>query len=269
MKAVILAGGFGTRISEESGIRPKPMVEIGGKPILWHIMKIYSCYGINDFIVCCGYKSHVIKEYFANYALNNSDVTFDMRTNSMQVHRNQTEPWKVTLVNTGHNTMTGGRLKRVKEYIGDETFCMTYGDGLSNINIQEAIDFHRANGRKATLTAVQQPGRFGVFNLPENETKIDSFQEKPDGSEMPWINGGYFILEPEVLDYIDDDDTTWEKEPLESLAREGELSAYKHTGFWQPMDTLRDKNVLEELWQSGKAPWHELSLLEQTTILSK
>jgi glucose-1-phosphate cytidylyltransferase len=269
MKAVILAGGFGTRISEESGIRPKPMVEIGGKPILWHIMKIYSSYGINDFVVCCGYKNHVIREFFANYFLNNSDVTFDMRTNNMEVHKSQTEPWSVTLVNTGQNTMTGGRLKRVKEYIGNETFCMTYGDGLSNINIQEAVDFHKSHGRKATLTAVQQPGRFGIFNLPEGESKIESFQEKPDGSEMPWINGGYFVLEPEVLDYIEDDDSVWEKEPLENLAREGELSAYKHTGFWQPMDTLRDKNVLEELWQSGKAPWHELSILQDNAVLSR
>ncbi|HKG08481.1 MAG TPA: glucose-1-phosphate cytidylyltransferase [Pedobacter sp.] len=263
MKAVILAGGFGTRISEESGVRPKPMVEVGGKPVLWHIMKIYSCYGINDFVVCCGYKGHVIKEYFANYCLNNSDVTFNMRDNSMQVHRNDTEPWNVTLVHTGLNTMTGGRLKRVKDYIGNETFCMTYGDGLSNVNIQELLSFHKASGTLATLTAVQQPGRFGVFNLPGQETKIDSFQEKPDGSEMPWINGGYFVLEPEVLDYIDDDNSVWEREPMEALAREGQLSGYKHTGFWQPMDTLRDKNVLEELWAAGEAPWHEQAILAQ------
>jgi glucose-1-phosphate cytidylyltransferase len=263
MKAVILAGGFGTRISEESGIRPKPMVEIGGKPILWHIMKIYSCYGINDFVVCCGYKGHVIKEYFANYCLNNSDVTFNMRNNSMKVHRNDTEPWNVTLVHTGHNTMTGGRLKRVKDYIGDETFCMTYGDGLSNVNIQELINFHKASDTLATLTAVQQPGRFGVFNFSGEETKIDSFQEKPDGSEMPWINGGYFVLEPEVLNYIEDENSVWEREPMEALAREGQLSGYKHTGFWQPMDTLRDKNVLEELWATGNAPWHEEAILKQ------
>ncbi len=258
MKAVILAGGYGTRISEESGIRPKPMVEIGGKPILWHIMKIYSAYGINDFIICCGYKGHMIKEYFANYYLNNADVTFDMRSNNMEVHSNNTEPWKVTLVHTGHNSMTGGRLKRVKDYIGNHTFCMTYGDGLSDINIGELIRYHRSQKTLATLTAVQQPGRFGVFNLSTEDTRISSFTEKPMGGEMPWINGGFFVLEPEVIDYIEDDQTTWEREPLETLANEGELSAYRHTGFWQPMDTLRDKNVLEEMWQSGKAPWYDI-----------
>jgi glucose-1-phosphate cytidylyltransferase len=258
MKAVILAGGYGTRISEESGIRPKPMVEIGGKPILWHIMKIYSYYGINDFIICLGYKGNMIKEYFANYSLNNSDVTFDMRKNSMEMHRNDTEPWKVTLVHTGHNSMTGGRLKRVQEYIGNETFCMTYGDGVSDVNIAESINFHKTQGRLATLTAVQQPGRFGVFNLSPEETRIHHFQEKPDGQEMPWINGGFFILEPEVLDYIKDESSVWEKEPLETLAHDGELAAYRHTGFWQPMDTLRDKNYLEELWQQKTAPWYPL-----------
>lgn len=258
MKAVILAGGFGTRISEESGVRPKPMVEIGGKPILWHIMKIYSYHGINEFIICCGYKGHMIKEYFANYCLNNSDVTFDMATNSMELHKNNTEDWKVTLVNTGHNSMTGGRLKRVREYIGNETFCMTYGDGLSDVNITKAIDFHKTQGTLATLTAVQQPGRFGVFTLGSEESRIKHFQEKPDGSEMPWINGGFFVLEPQVIDYIEGDETSWEKEPLEMLAKEGELSAYRHTGFWQPMDTLRDKQLLEELWQKGKAPWYDL-----------
>ncbi|KAA8486794.1 glucose-1-phosphate cytidylyltransferase [Arcticibacter tournemirensis] len=263
MKAVILAGGYGTRISEESGVRPKPMVEIGGKPVLWHIMKIYSCYGINDFIICCGYKGYVIKEYFANYFLNNSDVTFSMSDNSMEVHRTETEPWNVTLVNTGYNTMTGGRLKRVKDYIGDEAFCMTYGDGLSNVNIAELIDFHRSNGKLATLTAVQQPGRFGAFTLSSEETTINHFQEKPNGSEMPWINGGFFVLEPEVIDYIDDDSSIWEQQPLEMLARSGQLSAFRHTGFWQPMDTLRDKNVLQELWQNGKAPWHEQAILKQ------
>lgn len=263
MKAVILAGGYGTRISEESGVRPKPMVEIGGKPVLWHIMKIYSCYGINDFIICCGYKGYVIKEYFANYFLNNSDVTFSMSDNSMEVHRTETEPWNVTLVNTGYNTMTGGRLKRVKDYIGDEAFCMTYGDGLSNVNIVELIDFHRSNGKLATLTAVQQPGRFGAFTLSSEETTINHFQEKPNGSEMPWINGGFFVLEPEVIDYIDDDSSIWEQQPLEMLARSGQLSAFRHTGFWQPMDTLRDKNVLQELWQNGKAPWHEQAILKQ------
>ncbi|KAA5548781.1 glucose-1-phosphate cytidylyltransferase [Adhaeribacter rhizoryzae] len=256
MKAVLLAGGYGTRISEESGIRPKPMVEIGGKPILWHIMKIYSSYGINEFIICCGYKGHMIKEYFANYALYNSDVTFDMRTNSMEVHKNNTEDWKVTLVHTGQNSMTGGRLKRVKDYIGNETFCLTYGDGLSDIDITASIKFHQEQGTLATLTAVQQPGRFGTFNLGNSDARINTFMEKPTGGEMPWINGGFFVLEPGVIDYIDGDDTTWEREPLEGLARDGELSAYRHTGFWQPMDTLRDKVVLEEMWQSGKAPWY-------------
>lgn len=258
MKAVILAGGYGTRISEESGIRPKPMVEIGGKPILWHIMKIYAAYGINDFIICLGYKGHIIKEYFANYYMNNSDVTFDMRTNSMEMHRNDTEPWKVTLVQTGQNSMTGGRLKRVRNYIGNETFCMTYGDGISDVNIEASIKFHREQGLLATLTAVQQPGRFGAFTLSPEENKIANFQEKPNGHEMPWINGGFFVLEPEVIDYIKDDNTTWEKEPLETLAGDGQLSAYRHNGFWQPMDTLRDKNLLEELWQKGKAPWYDI-----------
>jgi glucose-1-phosphate cytidylyltransferase len=256
MKAVILAGGFGTRISEESGIRPKPMVEIGGKPILWHIMKIYSAHGINDFIICCGYKGHIIKEYFANYCLYNSDITFDMRKNSMEVHHNNTEPWKVTLVDTGESSMTGGRIKRVKDYIGNHSFCLTYGDGVSDVNITELIQYHRDQGTLATLTAVQQPGRFGAFNLSSEDTRVNHFQEKPAGGEMPWINGGFFVLEPEVIDYIENDNTTWEREPLENLAKAGELSAYRHTGFWQPMDTLRDKHVLEELWQNGKAPWH-------------
>lgn len=257
MKAVILAGGYGTRISEESGIRPKPMVEVGGKPILWHIMKIYSAFGINDFIICLGYKGYLIKEYFSNYCLSNSDVTFDMRNNSMQVHSNNTEPWTVTLVHTGHNAMTGGRLKRVKDYIGNETFCMTYGDGVSDINIAESIRYHRMQGGLATLTAVQQPGRFGAFTLGDEDTKISTFTEKPQGHDMPWINGGFFVLEPEVIDFIDGDDTTWEKEPLEKLAQAGKLSAYRHTGFWQPMDTLRDKTYLEELWNKGKAPWYK------------
>ncbi|PIQ21033.1 MAG: glucose-1-phosphate cytidylyltransferase [Cytophagales bacterium CG18_big_fil_WC_8_21_14_2_50_42_9] len=256
MKAVLLAGGFGTRISEESGVRPKPMVEIGGKPILWHIMKMYSYHGVDEFIICCGYKGHMIKEYFANYCLHNSDVSFDMRTGNMEVHQNHTEPWKVTLVNTGQNSMTGGRLKRVKDYIGDETFCMTYGDGLSDVNITESIKYHKEQGTLATLTAVQQPGRFGAFTLGTEESKISQFHEKPDGSEMPWINGGFFVLEPEVINFIEDDNTTWEREPLENLAKIGELSAYRHTGFWQPMDTLRDKHVLEDMWKSGKAPWY-------------
>lgn len=257
MKAVILAGGYGTRISEESGVRPKPMVEIGGKPILWHIMKIYSFHGINDFIICCGYKGDIIKEYFANYFLNNADVTFDMKHNRMEVHKNNTEEWKVTLVHTGFDSMTGGRLKRVKEYLDNETFCMTYGDGISDVNISESIKFHKSQGTLATLTAVQQSGRFGVFNMAADDLKIKHFQEKPHaGADMPWINGGFFILEPGVIDYIQDDSTVWERAPLEQLALDGELSAYRHAGFWQPMDTLRDKHLLEELWQNGKAPWY-------------
>ncbi|HKJ80318.1 MAG TPA: glucose-1-phosphate cytidylyltransferase [Prolixibacteraceae bacterium] len=257
MKAVILAGGFGTRISEESGVRPKPMVEIGGKPIMWHIMKTYSHYGINDFIICCGYKGYVIKEYFSNYFLHNADVTFDMKTNNMEVHTMNSEPWRVTLVDTGENTMTGGRVKRVAKYIGDETFCLTYGDGVSNININDLIVQHKNNGGLATLTAVRQPGRFGVFTLKDNESKINYFQEKPKGNSdgTAWINGGYFVLEPEVIDYIEDDTTVFEKAPLEQLAANGKLYSYKHTDFWQPMDTLRDRNVLEEIWEAGKAPW--------------
>lgn len=257
MKAVILAGGFGTRISEESGVRPKPMVEIGGKPIMWHIMKTYSYYGINDFIICCGYKGYVIKEYFSNYFLHNADVTFDMKTNNMEVHSMNSEPWKVTLVDTGENTMTGGRVKRVADYIGDETFCLTYGDGVSNVNINELIMHHKNHGKKATLTAVRQPGRFGVFTLKGDESQIKYFQEKPKGNTdgSAWINGGYFVLEPGVLNYIEGDNTVFEKDPLEKLAAEGELFSFKHTDFWQPMDTLRDKNVLDEIWESGNAPW--------------
>jgi glucose-1-phosphate cytidylyltransferase len=254
MKAVILAGGYGTRISEESSVRPKPMVEIGGKPILWHIMKIYTAHGITDFIICCGHKGHLIKEYFANYFLYMSDVTFDMKNNTKIVHQNGAEPWKVTLVDTGDGTMTGGRLKRVKHYVGDETFCMTYGDGVSNVDIKHLINFHKEQNTLATLTAVQPPGRFGAFTLTHAQTKISSFMEKPRG-DGAWVNGGYFILEPDVMDYIEDDSTIWEREPLQKLARDGMLSAYKHHGFWQNMDTLRDKNVLEELWKSGEAPW--------------
>ena len=254
MKAVILAGGYGTRISEESGVKPKPMVEIGGKPILWHIMKIYSAHGVNEFIICCGYKGHVIKEYFANYYLNASDVTFDMRSNEMKVHQNAAEPWNVTLVDTGEATMTGGRLKRVKDYIGDETFCFTYGDGLSDVNMRELISFHRQQQTLATLTAVQPPGRFGAFKLGHNESKISSFKEKP-GGDGAWVNGGFFVLEPGAINYISGDSTIWEREPLEKLGREGMISAFKHHGFWQPMDTLRDKHILEDLWESGKAPW--------------
>jgi glucose-1-phosphate cytidylyltransferase len=254
MKAVILAGGLGTRLSEETSIRPKPMVEVGGKPILWHIMKTYSAHGINDFIICCGYKGYVIKEYFANYFLHMSDVTFDMRFNQMNVHSGYAEPWLVTLVNTGDNTMTGGRLKQVREHIGNETFCFTYGDGVSNINITELIKFHQEQKTLATLSAVQPAGRFGAISLGQEQTKITSFQEKPEG-DGAWINGGYFVLEPQVIDFIADTSTVWEKEPLEKLANLEQLSAYKHDGFWQPMDTLRDKNYLEDLWKSGKAPW--------------
>ncbi|MDB9307581.1 glucose-1-phosphate cytidylyltransferase [Aphanizomenon sp. CS-733/32] len=254
MKAVILAGGLGTRLSEETSIRPKPMVEVGGKPILWHIMKTYSAHGINDFIICCGYKGYIIKEYFANYFLHMSDVTFDMRFNQMNVHSGYAEPWRVTLVNTGDNTMTGGRLKQVREHIGNETFCFTYGDGVSNINITELIKFHREQKTLATLSAVQPAGRFGAISLGQEQTKITSFKEKPEG-DGAWINGGYFVLEPQVIDFIADSSTVWEKEPLEKLADLEQLSAYKHDGFWQPMDTLRDKNYLEDLWKSGKAPW--------------
>lgn len=254
MKVVILAGGFGTRISEETSIRPKPMVEIGDKPILWHIMKIYSTYGLDDFIVCCGYKGNVIKEYFSNYYLQKSDVTFDLKNNKMEIHQNDVEPWKITLVDTGLETMTGGRLKRVSEYIGEGTFCMTYGDGVSDIDINKLIQFHNNQKTLATLTAVQPPGRFGTFNLGYQEAKVSSFKEKPDG-DGAWINGGFFVLEPEVFEYIEGDSTVWEKEPLENLAGNGNLAAYKHNGFWQPMDTLRDKNVLEKLWSSEKTPW--------------
>lgn len=254
MKAVILAGGLGTRLSEETNIKPKPMVEIGGRPVLWHIMKIYSTYGVNDFIICCGYKGYVIKEYFANYFLHMSDVTFDMRFNQMSVHCGYAEPWRVTLVDTGDSSMTGGRLKRVKEHIGNETFCFTYGDGVSNVNIKELVDFHKEQKTLATLTATKPPGRFGAISLAQEQTKITSFQEKPEG-DGAWINGGYFVLEPEVIDLIADDSTVWEQEPLIKLAHLEQLSAYKHGGFWQPMDTLRDKNYLEKLWSSGNAPW--------------
>ncbi len=254
MKAVILAGGLGTRLSEETSVKPKPMVEIGGQPILWHIMKIYSAYGINEFIVCCGYKGYLIKEFFANYFLRMSDVTFDMCTNRMDVHAGKAEPWRVTLVDTGEETLTGGRLKRVREHIGDSTFCFTYGDGVSNVNVAELVKFHRQQKTLATLTAVQPPGRFGAIVLGQEQTRIDTFHEKPEG-DGAWINGGYFVLEPEVIDFIEDDFTTWEQEPLQKLAHTNQLSAYKHAGFWQPMDTLKDKNYLEDLWQKGKAPW--------------
>ena len=252
MKAIILAGGLGTRISEESHLRPKPMIEIGGKPILWHIMKMYSHYGINAFVICLGYKGYFIKEYFANYFLHMCDVTFDMQNNQMEVHQKYVEPWRITLVDTGENTLTGGRLKRVKDYIGDETFCFTYGDGVSDIDIGALIEFHKVNGNKATVTAIQPPGRYGALNM--DGAAVKSFQEKPAG-DGAWINGGFFVLEPSVLDLIDGDQTSWESTPLMRLADEGELAAYKHQGFWQAMDTLRDKNHLEELWSSESPPW--------------
>lgn len=253
MKAVILAGGYGTRISEETHLKPKPMIEIGGKPVLWHIMKIYSHYGINDFIICLGYKGYMIKEYFANYYLHMSDITFNMQENHTEIHHNTSEPWRVTLVDTGLETMTGGRLKKVRKYIGNETFCFTYGDGVSDVNIAEIIKFHRDTGTKATLTAVQPPGRFGAIDILDN-SRITSFEEKPQG-DGNWVNGGYFVLEPEVFDLIEDHTTVWELGPMEKLANDNQLSAFKHSGFWQPMDTLRDKVKLEELWSSRKAPW--------------
>ena len=252
MKAVILAGGVGTRISEESHARPKPMIEIGGKPILWHIMKIYSYGGINDFIVCCGYKGYLIKEYFANYFFHTSDVTFDIVANKMEIHEKHTEPWRVTLIDTGDQTMTGGRLKRVKKYLSNEDFCMTYGDGLSDVNISELIKFHQSHGKSATVTAVQPPGRFGALKL--SGSNVERFQEKPQG-DGAFINGGFFVLNPGVLDLIDGDESIWESAPLEALASKGELQAYVHQGFWQAMDTLRDKSYLEDLWATGNAPW--------------
>ena len=251
MKAVILAGGLGTRISEETALRPKPMVEIGGKPILWHIMKIYSSFGIHDFVICLGYKGYVIKEYFANYFLHTSDVTFNIAKNSMEVHQHNAEPWSVTLVETGEQTMTGGRLKRIAHYLNDD-FCLTYGDGVANIDIPALLKFHSEHGRLATMTATQPPGRFGALSLEGQH--VAGFREKPEG-DGGWINGGFFVLSPKVIDYIKDDATIWEREPLERLASDGQLSAYLHQGYWQPMDTLRDKNHLEELWASGEAPW--------------
>ena len=253
LKAVILAGGLGTRISEETHLKPKPMIEIGGKPILWHLMKIYSSHGINDFIVCCGYKGYIIKEYFANYFLHMSDVTFDMSNNQMQVHQQNAEPWTVTLVDTGEDTHTGGRLKRVASYLkGEKAFCFTYGDGLANVNIADLIKFHDKHGKLATVTAVQPPGRYGALNR-ENDLVI-GFVEKPKG-DGGWINGGFFVLSPKCIDYIDSDDTAWEQKPLKDIALKGELMAYEHKDFWQPMDTLREKNLLEELWETNRAPW--------------
>ncbi len=252
MKAVILAGGLGTRISEETHLKPKPMIEIGSKPILWHIMKIYSSYGVNDFIISCGYKSSTIKDFFANYFLYTSDVTFDMSQNKMEVHRSKSEPWKVTVVDTGENTLTGGRLKKVKQYLGDEDFCFTYGDGVSDVNISDVIKYHKEHKKLATLVAVQPSGRYGMLDLKED--RVMRFQEKSVG-DSSWVNGGFFVLNPKVIDLIKDDQTSWELEPVEALAKQDQLRAFKHKGFWQAMDTLRDKNYLEGLWQSNKAPW--------------
>jgi glucose-1-phosphate cytidylyltransferase len=253
MKAVILAGGFGSRLSEETNLKPKPMIEIGGKPILWHIMKIYSAHGVDDFVICCGYKGYLIKEYFANYFLHMSDVTFDMARNEMQVHQKNAEPWRVTLVDTGEDSMTGGRLKRVAAYVTDEdAFCFTYGDGVADVDITASIAFHRSHGHLATVTAVQPPGRYGALQLAGSEVR--GFTEKPRG-DGGLINGGFFVLSPRCLERIAGDATSWEGEPLTGLARDGELMAFPHTGFWQPMDTLREKNLLEDLWQSGRAPW--------------
>lgn len=254
MKAVILAGGFGTRISEETSVRPKPMVEIGGKPMLWHIMKIYSAAGINDFIICLGYKGYMVKEYFANYLLHVSDIVLEFSNNKMLILDQHAEPWRVSLIDTGENTMTGGRLKRVQKYIGDESFCLTYGDGLTDLDINKVIKFHREQKTLATLTAVQPPGRFGAFTLSPRQTHITTFREKAI-EDSAWINGGFFVLEPQVLDYIEGDSTIWEREPMTRLAHEKQLSAYRHEGFWQNMDTLRDKNLLEDMWASENPPW--------------
>lgn len=252
MKAVILAGGYGTRISEETHVKPKPMVEIGGKPILWHIMKIYSAHGINDFVICCGYKSYVIKEYFANYVLHNADVTIDLRKNSCELHQSSTEPWRVTLIETGENSGTGGRLLRVRDYLDDEDFCFTYGDGVSDVDVSKVIAFHRAHRKLATVTTVQPAHRFGSLNIDGSDL-VEKFEEKP--LEGGWINGGFFVLSPKVLDYIENHETMWERAPMEHLVKEKKVAAYKHTGFWHSMDTLRDKNRLEELWNAGTAPW--------------
>jgi glucose-1-phosphate cytidylyltransferase len=255
MKAVILAGGLGTRISEETHLKPKPMIEIGGRPILWHIMKLYSAFGVNDFVICCGYKGYLIKEYFANYFLHMSDVTFDMTENRMEVHERKAEPWRVTLVDTGEDSMTGGRLKRVASYVKDEeAFCFTYGDGLADINIADEVAFHKGHGKLATVCAVQPPGRYGALSISDH--RVSGFTEKPRG-DGGLINGGFFVLSPRVLDLIENDTTPWESKPLETLAQQGELMAYEHAGFWQPMDTLREKNLLEELWATGKAPWQK------------
>jgi glucose-1-phosphate cytidylyltransferase len=252
MKLVVLAGGYGTRISEESAVRPKPMVEIGEKPILWHIMKIYSAHGVNDFVIAAGYRGYLIKEYFANYFLHTTDITVDLRTNTVERHETTAEPWRVTVVDTGEGTMTGGRLKRVREHLDDETFCLTYGDCVTDLDISKEIEFHRETEALATLAAIQPPGRFGVLNL--DDERVRTFLEKPAG-EGGWVNGGFFVVEPAVLDYIDGDETVWEREPMQRLADEDKLAAYRHSGFWHPMDTLRDKMVLEEQWASGRPPW--------------
>lgn len=256
MKAVILAGGLGTRISEETHLKPKPMVEVGGRPLLWHILKSYSHYGFNDFVICCGYKGYVIKEYFANYFLHSSDVTFHMQDGRMEVHRQTAEPWRVTLVDTGETTNTGGRLKRVASHLNDAPFCFTYGDGLADVNIKELVKFHSGHGLLATVTAVQPPGRYGSLQIGEAGQRVEGFIEKPQG-DGGWINGGFFVLEPEVLERIAGDSTSWEAEPLQALAAEGQLAAYRHPGFWQPMDTLRERNLLEHLWNEGRAPWKQ------------
>jgi len=253
---MILAGGFGTRISEESAIRPKPMVEIGGRPILWHIMKIYMAHGLSDFVICCGYKGHVIKEYFRDYALASADVRFDMREGTTTLLRSATEPWRVTLVDTGLDTMTGGRIKRAARYLDDGPFCCTYGDGVSDVDITRLIAFHREQRTLATVTAVQPPGRFGAFTMRADEVRVPTFKEKPDG-DGAWVNGGFFVLEKEVIDLVEGDDTVWERGPMETLASSGQLAAYRHNGFWQPMDTLRDKQVLESMWSEGRAPWRK------------
>lgn len=255
MKVVILAGGLGTRLSEETALRPKPMVDIGDKPILWHIMKLYSHYGFNDFVICLGYKGYIIKEYFANYFLHQSDVTIDLSTNSIQTHQSEAEPWKITLVDTGKESMTGGRIKRVQKYIGNEPFLLTYGDGVGNVNIHDLVKHHQANKKMVTVTAVQPSGRFGALNLNDNDNdNVDSFLEKPKG-DGAWINGGFFVCQPEVFNYIPNDLTIWEKEPMEKIAAKQEMNAFKHSGYWKPMDTLRDKQELEKEWQSGNAPW--------------
>lgn len=253
MKVVLLAGGFGTRISEESHLRPKPMIEIGENPILWHIMKIYSHYGFNDFIICVGYKGYMIKEYFANYFLHNSDVTIDLKNNSVQIHNSKAEQWKITLVDTGLQTQTGGRVKRIINYTGNETFMLTYGDGVGDVNIEKLLDFHKSHGKYATITAVQPPGRFGALNLDDTEN-VRNFLEKPPG-DSAWINGGFFVLEPQIFDYIGGDDTSWEAQSLVRISNDSQLVAFKHFGFWRPMDSLRDKSELEERWRSGNAPW--------------